>query len=143
MPIKERAEIGLPRLIEAAVEERKPTRDDQEDHDEHVRDWRREVARELALEHGRDAAHAVAPPVIERNTSSRRPDSRCSSASGHRWRSASALIGARGSLPDAGNAVMRPFFSSSSVLATSGSSLIALRAAGISSGLESFSDTAL
>jgi hypothetical protein len=41
------------------------------------------------------------------------------------------------------NAVMRPFFSSSSVLATSGSSLIALRAVGISSGFESFSDTAL
>src|SRR5688572_3686015 len=143
MPVEERAEIGLAGLVEPAVEEREPTRDDEEDHDEHVRNRRREVARELALEHRGDAAHAAAPPVIERNTSSKRPDSRCSSASGQRWRSASALMGASGSLPGDGNAVMTPFFSSSSVLATSGSILIALRADGISSGFVSFSDTAL
>ena len=88
-----------PRLVEAAVEEREHAGEHEEDHDEHVSDRRREIARELALEYGGDAAHAVAPPVIERNTSSRRPDSKCSSASGQRCRSASALIGASGSLP--------------------------------------------
>src|SRR6185436_3600670 len=143
MPGEERLEVGLPALVEAAEREREPARGDEKDHDEHVRDRRRKVARELAAEDGDHRAHAVAPPVIDRNTSSRRPDSRCSSASSQRWLSASALIGASGSLPRAGNAVMRPLFGSTSVLSTSFKPSIALRAAGSSSGFASLSDTAL
>src|SRR6187455_2985767 len=75
MPGEKRREIRLAALVERAEEEREPTRDGEEDHDEHIRDRRREIARELALQHrGNARHHAAAPPVIDRNTSSSRPD---------------------------------------------------------------------
>ena len=47
--VKNGCEIGLAALVEVAEVERERAREDEEDHDEHVRDRSREVARELAL----------------------------------------------------------------------------------------------
>ena len=50
MEIEERLQVGLAALVEIAEIERERAGQHQEDHDEHVRDRRREIAAQLALE---------------------------------------------------------------------------------------------
>src|SRR5690606_14364499 len=143
MEREERREIRLVTLVEPAEIGRERVRHDEEDRDEHVGDGRREVARELPLEHRRNPFHALAPPVIVRNTSSRRPVSSWSSSSFQPCRSASRPIGISGSRPSAGKAVSRPLEVSTSVSATSGRAPISARTVSRSDASASLSETAL
>src|SRR5690606_17227691 len=140
---EERREIRLAPLVEIAEIERERVCDDQKDDDEDVRNRRRDIAGELPLEDREHPVHALAPPVIVRNTSSSRPVSRCSSSSAQPCCSASRLIGGSRTRFAAGKAVSRPVRSSSSTDSTSGSAAISAFAARMCVGSVSLSDTAL
>src|SRR5690606_29415005 len=134
MECEERPEIRLATLVEVTQVESERAREHEKDHDEHVGERRQEIALELALRDRGYAAHALAPPVMVRNTSSSRPASRCSSANSHPRAAASSLIARSGSRPGVGSAVSRPTFSSSSIACTSGSAVIKSRASSTLAG---------
>ena len=83
MIAEEHGEIGGAVLVEMADVEREGAHREQEDHDEHIGERRREIGRELALEDRPERVHVAGSRVrasascvvIARNTSSRRPAS--------------------------------------------------------------------
>src|SRR5436305_13323221 len=117
---EERIEVGLAALVEVSEIEREDVGEEQEDDDENVRERRREVARELAAHDDAHVAHDAAGPqaVMVRNTSSRRPDSRCSPLSFSPGRPASSGTAGRMVAPALGSAVSRPSRSLTSTSAT-------------------------
>src|SRR5689334_9322660 len=124
MEVEEWLQIGLPALVEIAEIERECAGQDQKDHDEDVSDRRSEIALQLALEYGDDAAHVraslpAASWVIVRNTSSRRPPSSASSRTETPCALSASLTSTKIARPGFGNAVMRPSCGSTSIAATS------------------------
>src|SRR3569832_1956762 len=109
---EEHRQVGHAVVVEAADIERERAHREQEDHDEHIGQRRREIGRKLALEDGPDVTHAasafvraVSCVVIERYTSSCRPASAYNSLTSHFSRTTSALISSIKSAPAFGNAV--------------------------------------
>src|SRR4030095_5727265 len=127
MKIEERGKVRLATLVEAAKVKGEDTRQQQENDDEDVRDRRGKVTRQLAPEYRTDISHQ-APCVTARNTSSSRPDSRCSSLIDHCSRRASSLRSGRMGWPDFGSAVRRSSFSRASTAATCGKEAMTSRA---------------
>src|SRR5579859_6059875 len=159
MPAEERLQIGLTALKQASELKREYRGQQQKEEDEDVSQRGREVALELAPENHQDLVQVCAPPsdpgagvnaarsaavgrVSVRNTSSRRPDSRCSSGTSQSCFTISALTGGSAFLPGRGTAVSRRSRSSASTLATSASPAISRRAAWNSSVLSKRSVTA-
>src|SRR5690606_7063195 len=107
----------------AAEVERERARQQQEDHDEHVRDRSREVTAQFAPEDCQGAVHertsVPAACVIVRNTSSRRPASSCNSRTATLRSFSTSLIGTKIERPGFGNAVMRLSCGSTSIDAMS------------------------
>src|SRR5580658_1185251 len=140
---EERLEIRLAALVEAAQVEREGVRQYQEDEDEHISQRRREVTRELAAHDDAHVVHGVssAQAVMVRNTSSSRPDSRCSSLSLRPCRAASSDTAGRMVAPARGSAVRRASRSLTSRAATAGNAATAARAAVSCPGSSSCIDT--
>src|SRR6476659_5043134 len=108
MEAEEDLQVGLPGFVEIAEVESEGAREQQEDHDKHDRQRRREIAAELAAENGPGRTHACASVVMRRNTSSSRPCSmRKSLNATWRWRKRSPTASANFPLP-CGNTYRRP-----------------------------------
>src|SRR5262249_31700392 len=138
-PAEEGLQVGLVAVEEAAHLEGEEAGEHQEDEDEDEGQGRGEIALELALENDLDGIHAATPSlgvcsrvlgwVRVRNTSSSRPDSRCSSGTSQSFLAIRAETAASGLAPGLGMAVIFSSRSFDSMPETSLRAAISRRAA--------------
>src|SRR5580704_12858935 len=137
MPTKKRLQVGLIPLQKAADLEGKYRRQTQKDDDENVGQRGCEITAQFAPENHQNLVHArgsAALPdtsipggarwVKERNTSSRRPDSKCNSGTSQLYLLMIALTADKALAPGFGTAVSLSSRASDSISATSGNRAI-------------------
>src|SRR5450432_4099916 len=152
MPAKKGLKIRLIALQEAAHLKGENRCEHQENDDEDIGQGRREIAAQFAPKNHEHLVHttssaagaALMPSgsVSDRNTSSRRPDSKCNSGTSHLYLTIIALTADNTFDPGLGMAVRRSSRASDSTAATSGSSEISRTAALSSSPLSNLKLTA-